>query len=133
MEKNWKKKIDATLFDLCLGIFLYGIVCQVIILFISRAPRYSISLWIGVVFGILGSIHMWWALNRGLDMAAKDAMKTVGANSIIRYLVLFIAVILLWRSGLANPLLVILGYMGMKFSAYMQPFTRKISFKLFKI
>ena len=133
MEKNWKNKIDATLFDLCLGIFLYGIVCQIALLFFPHVIYNSIGLWVGTVLGILGSIHMWWALNRGLDMASKDAMKMVGANSIIRYLFLFIVAILLWRSGLANPLLVILGYMGMKFSAYMQPFTRKISFKLFKI
>ena len=133
MEKNWKNKIDATLFDLCLGIFLYGIVCQIVILFVSRAPQYSIGLWVGVILGILGSIHMWWSLNRGLDMASKDAMKTVGANSIVRYLVLVVVMFLLWFSGLANPLFAFLGYMGMKASAYMQPITRKISFKLFKI
>lgn len=133
MKKNWKEKIDATLFDLCLGIFLYGIVCQIVILFFSRELQYSIGLWVGVLLGILGSIHMWWSLNRGLDMAAKDAMKTVGANSIIRYFVLVAAMCLLWLSGAANPLLAFLGYMGMKAAAYMQPVTRKISFKLFKI
>ena len=133
MEKNWKNKIDATLFDLCLGIFLYGVVCQVVILFVSRQPQYSIGLWIGVLLGILGSIHMWWSLNRGLDMASRDAMKTVGANSIVRYLVVVVVMFLLWFSGLANPLFAFLGYMGMKASAYMQPITRKISFKLFKI
>ena len=133
MEKNWKKKIDPTLFDLCLGIFLYGVICQIVILFISSLPQYSIGLWIGVFLGILGSIHMWWSLNRGLDMASKDAMKTVGANSIVRYFVLVAVMALLAVSGFANPLLAFLGYMGMKFSAYMQPITRKISFKLFKI
>lgn len=131
--KNWNKKIDATLFDLCFGIFLYGIVCQIVILFFSREPGYSIGLWIGVLLGILGSIHMWWSLNRGLDMASKDAMKTVGSNSIVRYFVLVAAMALLAVSGFANPLLAFLGYMGMKVSAYMQPFTRKISFKFFKI
>ena len=133
MGKNWKNKIDATLFDLCLGIFLYGIVCQVVILCVSRQPQYSIGLWIGVILGILGSIHMWWSLNRGLDMASKDAMKTVGTNSIVRYLVLVVIMALLMVSNFANPLLAFLGYMGMKVSAYMQPIIRKISFKLFKI
>ncbi|MCH5250829.1 MAG: hypothetical protein J1E98_12890 [Lachnospiraceae bacterium] len=133
MWKNWKKKIDATLFDLCLGIFLYGIVCQIIILFFSRDFYDIIGLWIGILLGILGSIHMWWSINRGLDMASRDAMKTVGANGIIRYFVLVLMIGLLWFSGLANPFLAFLGYMGMKAAAYMQPFTRKISFKLFKI
>lgn len=133
MGKNWKKKIDQTLFDLCLGIFLYGIVCQIIVLFFSRDLQYSLGLWIGVLLGILGSIHMWWSINRGIDMASKDAMKTVGANSIVRYFVLAAIIALLAVSGLANPLLAFAGYMGMKVSAYMQPFIRKISFKFFKI
>lgn len=133
MEKNWKKKIDGTLFDLCLGIFLYGIICQIAILFFSRAAEYSAGLWIGVFLGISGSVHMWWSLNRGLDMASKDAMKTVGTQSIVRYFVLVAVMAFLAASGFANPLFAFLGYMGMKVSAYMQPFTRKISFKFFKI
>lgn len=133
MEKNWKKKIDATLFDLCLGIFLFGAVCQAVFLFFFRNPEYSLGLWIGVLLGIAGSVHMWWALNRGLDMASKDATKTVGSQSIIRYFILVIAMVLLAVSGIADPLCAFLGYMGMKVSAYMQPFIRKISFKIFKI
>lgn len=133
METSRKKKIDETLFDLCLGIFLFGIVCQIVILFFSHSLEYSLGLWIGVALGILGSIHMWWSLNRGLEMASKDAMKAVGTQSIVRYMVLVIVMALLAVSGFANPLFAFLGYMGMKVSAYMQPFTRKISFKFFKI
>lgn len=133
MEKNRKIKIDATLFDLCLGIFLYGIVCQIAILFFSREPEYSIGLWIGIVLAIAGSVHMWWTIDRSLDMASKDASKTVGTQYLLRYFLLAAAMALLAVSGFANPLLAFLGYMGMKVSAYMQPFTRKISSKVFKI
>ncbi|MCM1253127.1 MAG: ATP synthase subunit I [Clostridium sp.] len=133
MEKNAKIKIDATLFDLCLGIFLYGIVCQVVLLFFSRRPEYSIGLWIGVVLALVGSIHMWWTLDRSLEMASKDATKTVGTQYIVRYFILVAAMAVLAVSGFANPLCAFLGYMGMKVSAYMQPFTRKISSKIFKV
>lgn len=133
MEKNVKIKIDATLFDLCLGIFLYGIVCQIILLFFSRRPEYSIGLWIGAVLAVVGSVHMWWTLDRSLEMASKDATKAVGTQYLVRYLIIVIAMALLAISGFANPLFAFLGYMGMKVSAYMQPFTRKISFKVFKI
>ena len=64
MEKDRKIKIDATLFDLCLGIFLYGVVCQIVVLFFSRKPEYSIGLWIGVFLAIAGSVHMWWTIDR---------------------------------------------------------------------
>ena len=133
MEGNRKIKIDATLFDLCLGIFLYGIVCQIVILFFSHTPGYSIGLWIGIVLAIAGSVHMWWALDRSLDMASKDATKTVGAQYLIRYFILVAVMALLAVSGFANPLFAFLGYMGMKVSAYMQPFTRRISSKVFKM
>lgn len=133
MEKRRKIKIDATLFDLCLGIFLYGIICQIIVLFFSRKPEYSIGLWIGDILAIAGSVHMWWTINRSLDMASKDASKTVGTQYLLRYFLLVVVMALLAVSGFANPLLAFLGYMGMKVSAYMQPFTRKISSRFFKI
>ena len=126
-----KKKIDTTLFDLCLGIFLFGILCQAILLVFSRRPDYSIGLWIGVVLGIMGAIHMWWSLNRGLDRSEKDAVKTIGGQSIVRYFVLMVVVVLLAYSGFADPIFAFLGCMGMKVSAYMQPFIHRISSKVF--
>ncbi|MBQ6806446.1 MAG: hypothetical protein IJO97_03335 [Lachnospiraceae bacterium] len=128
-----RKKINPTLFDLCLGIFIWGILCQIVILIFSRIPAYSIGLWIGILLGIAGAIHMWWTLDRSLDMISKGATKTVGTQSIIRYVVLVVAMALLAVSGFANPLFAFLGYMGMKAAAYMQPFTRKISSKIFKV
>lgn len=133
MEKSRKKKIDTTLFDLCLGIFLYGIVCQAVLLIFSRRPDYSIGLWIGVALGITGAIHMWWSLDRGLDMAEKDAVKTIGGQSLVRSFVLIVVVVLLAYSGFADPIFVFLGYMGMKVSAYLQPFIHRISSKVFGI
>lgn len=97
----------------------------------SRKPDYSIGLWIGVALGITGAIHMWWSLNRGLDMAEKDAVKTIGVQSIVRYFVLMAVMALLAFSGFADPIFAFLGYMGMKVSAYMQPFIHRISSKVF--
>ncbi len=128
-----RKKINPTLFDLCLGIFIWGILCQIVILLVRNVPEYSIGLWIGVMLGIAGSVHMWWTLDRSLDMVSKGASRTVGAQSLIRYAVLVVVMALLAVSGFANPLFAFLGYMGMKAAAYMQPFTRKISSTIFKV
>lgn len=128
-----KKKIDPTLFDLCLGIFLYGLIFQVVLLFFSRKVSYSLGLWIGVVLAIAGSIHMWWSLNRGMDQAAKQAAKTIGTNNLIRYLVLVVVMFILIYTDFANPIFMFCGYMGMKISAYLNPWLRKISAKVFKI
>lgn len=128
-----KKRIDPTLFDLCLGIFLYGVVFQLILLFFSRRAAYSFGLWIGVVLAIAGAIHMWWSLDRGMDQVSKQAAKTIGTNNLIRYFVLVVVMFLLIYTDFANPIFMFCGYMGMKVSAYLNPWLRKISAKVFKI
>ena len=133
MKEAMKKKIDATLLDLCLGIVLYGIVCQIIILIFSPKPEYSIGLWVGIVLAVAGSFHMWWVIDRSLDMASQDATKSVATQSIVRYLFLVVVMFILASGGFANPLFAFLGYMGMKAGAYMQPFVHKISSRIFKL
>ncbi len=128
-----RKKIDSTLFELCLGIFLYGIVFQVILLFFSREMSYSLGLWIGVILAAAGAVHMWWSIDKGMDQAAKQAAKTVGTNNLIRYLVLVIVMFVLIYTDFANPIFMFCGYMGMKISAYMNPWLHKISGRIFKI
>lgn len=128
-----KKKIDPTLFDLCLGIFLYGVVFEIVLLFFSRRVSYSIGLWIGVILAIAGSVHMWWSLNRGMEMASKDAGKTVGVNNLARYFVLVAVILVLIYTDFANPIFAFCGYMGMKISAYLNPMIRKVREKVFKI
>lgn len=128
-----KKRIDPTLFDLCLGIVLYGIVFQLILLLFSREISYSVGLWIGIALAVAGSIHMWWSLNRGLDQAAKGAARAVGAGSLIRYFVLVFIMAVLIYTEFANPIFAFCGYMGMKISAYMNPWMRKISSRVFRI
>lgn len=130
---SMKKKIDPTLFDLCLGIFLYGIVFQIVLLFFSREVSYSLGLWIGVVLAVAGSVHMWWSLDRGMDQASKQAAKTIGTNNLIRYFVLVVVMFVLIYTDFANPIFMFCGYMGMKISAYLNPWLRKISEKVFKI
>ncbi|MDE6846328.1 MAG: ATP synthase subunit I [Lachnospiraceae bacterium] len=130
---SMKKKIDPTLFDLCLGIFLYGIVFQIVLLLFSREVSYSLGLWIGVVLAAAGSVHMWWSLDRGMDQASKQAAKTIGTNNLIRYFVLVVVMFVLIYTDFANPIFMFCGYMGMKISAYLNPWLRKISEKVFKI
>ena len=128
-----KKKIDPTLFELCLGIVLYGIAFQLVLLLFSREFSYSVGLWIGIVLAVAGAIHMWWSLNRALDQAAKGAVKTVGANSLIRYFVLVVIMGVLVYTEFANPIFAFCGYMGMKVSAYMNPWMKKLNAWVFKI
>ena len=128
-----KKRIDPTLFDLCLGIILYGIVFQLVLLVFSRKMVYSLGLWIGIVLAAVGAVHMWWSLDKGMGQAASQAAKTISTNNLIRYLVLVVVTFVLIYTDFANPIFMFCGYMGMKVSAYLNPWLCKIRSKVLKI
>ena len=121
-----KRKIDPTLLELWLGILAYGVVFEIVLLFFSRDPAYSIGLWIGVFLAVAGAFHMWWSLDRGLDLPEKDAVKSMGAQNIIRYVVLVLVLGGLMFVDFANPIFAFCGYMGMKVSAYLNPLIHRI-------
>lgn len=133
-EENGNKvfgRIDRTLWELSVGILLWGIVCQATVVWlVSDKAGYSSGLWLGVLMALLAGIHMWWALDRSLDFAQDAAAKKLMIHSIVRYVVIVIAMALLMISGSANPLSAFLGLMGLKVSAYIQPFTHKLSSKI---
>lgn len=133
MRMSMKKKIDPTLFDLCLGILLYGVIFQAVLLCFSRRTDYSLGLWIGVFLAVAGAVHMWWSIDRGMEQAARQAAKTVGANNLIRYLVLVVVMFVLIYTDFANPIFMFCGYMGMKISAYLNPWMCKIRSRIIKI
>ena len=76
---------------------------------------------------------MWWSLDRGMGQAVKQATKTISTNNLIRYLVLVVITFVLIYTDFANPILMFCGYMGMKVSAYLNPWLCKIRSKVLKI
>ena len=121
-----KRKIDPTLLELWLGILAYGVIFEIVLLFFSRNPAYSIGLWIGVFLDLAGAFHMWWALDRGLDLPEKEAVKSMGAQNIIRYAVLVVVMGALMFVDFANPIFTFCGYMGMKVAAYLNPLIHRL-------
>jgi uncharacterized membrane protein len=124
------KKIDSTLFELCLGIVLYGVIFEIVLLFFNRELPYSLGLWIGVVLAVIASVHMWWSIDRSMEKAKKEAARTVSVNSLIRYFVLVIVIAVLAYTDFANPILAFFGYMGLKISAYLNPLVHKLRMKV---
>lgn len=121
-----KKKIDPTLWELCLGIAAYGVIFEIVLLCISREISYSLGLLTGVALALAGAVHMWWSLNRGLDLPEKAAVKSISIQNITRYFVLAAVLAMLAVTGFANPVFAFAGYMGMKVSAYCNPFIHRL-------
>lgn len=124
-------RINRTLFELETGILIYGVVCQLVILLIRNRPGYSLGLWIGIVTAMLGAFHMWWSLDRALDLPEKAAVRSTSTHNIIRYLVFVLVVGAAAVTQIANPLFIFLGIMSIKVSAYMHFLTQKISVKIY--
>lgn len=128
-----KTKIDKTVFELAIGIVCWGMICQMaFVWFVQDKNGYSAGLWIGVFLALAAAVHMWWGLNKALDFPQASAVKAMTKYNIIRYFLIVLVMAFLMVSGFANPLSAFLALMGLKVSAYLQPFTHKIISKFLK-
>lgn len=120
-------KIDRTLLELSIGIVLWGLICQLtVVWFVQDKAGYSLGLWIGVLLGVAAAAHMWWSLDHSLEYVQDAAVKMMTKHNILRYVAIVIVMGIIMVSGFANPLSAFLGLMGLKVAAYIQPFTHKI-------
>lgn len=125
--------VNKTLWELILGILLYGCICQIIgLFFVENKFSYSTGLWVGLLTAVAAAIHMWWSLDRALDLDEGTAGKKLQAQSIVRYAIIVMVMAITMISGVMNPLAAFLGIMGLKVAAYLQPFTHKLIIRFFK-
>lgn len=128
---NYLKKADRTLLEMHTGMLLFGIVCQVAGAFFAEDQlRYASSLWFGILFAVTGSIHMARTLDRALTDSA-SASKIITRGYVFRYLMVVVILAVISVTDVMNTLIVFLGYMSMKITAYLQPFTHKFYNMLF--
>lgn len=120
-------RINRTLFELETGILLFGAVCQVFAVFLEDRRGYSLGLWLGVLTAGAAAFHMWYTLDKGLDLGEKGAVSYLGRQNTLRYALIVLVLMAVAVTGAGNPLAAFLGVMGLKAAAYMQPFTKKIS------
>lgn len=108
-----------------LGQLFYGVVCQIAGMFFAEQKGwYTASLWLGVALSLLAVIHMARVLDRALPLG-EAAAKIISRGYLLRYAALLCAMTLGLFVDFINPLVVFLGYMSLKVTAYMQPFTHK--------
>ena len=128
--KDSIKNISETLKELLTGIAFYGIIVEILGLCFSKQKGYfSIGLWIGILLAIAAAIHMWWGLDKGMELG-NGATKYLLSQNMIRYGVIVIAFGVLCLLDIGNPLAAFAGIMGLKAGAYLQPFTHKIITKI---
>ncbi|MGN0402968.1 MAG: ATP synthase subunit I [Acetatifactor sp.] len=125
------KKADRTLLEMHTGMLMYGIVCQIVgCFFVENQGRYAASLWFGILFAAIGCIHMARTLDRALDYG-EGAAKMIGAGYALRYLVILVVFGIIAYTDVMNTIIVFLGYMSMKATAYLNPLTHKLYNRIF--
>lgn len=113
------------------GMLAYGMVCQAVGIFFARDQmRYASSLWFGVMFAVTASVHMARTLDRALADSA-SASKIITRGYVFRYLAIIVILAVISVTDVMDTLIVFLGYMSLKITAYLQPFTHKLYNKLF--
>lgn len=122
------KRINPVLPELLSGIVLYGIVLQFTgIWFVSDKLQYSFGLWIGILLAMGMAVNMAVVILDSVDMmAVRGTAVRTGFWSVLRYVVVVGVFAAAWYFELANPLIMFLGLMGLKVSAYLQPMFHKI-------
>lgn len=122
-----EKKSD-TLWELLCGIAVYGVIGELVILcFASQKLHVSIGWWLGIVIAAFCAYHMWWGLDRALDIGEKGAMKHVMIYNIVRYVVIIFIMALVIKTEIGNPLAALFGIFALKAGAYMQPLVHKFN------
>jgi hypothetical protein len=130
LEKLRKK--NRTVLEMELGIIALGILFQLGSVFFpgSRLER-AVSLLLGSVLAGVAVLHMYHTLDRALDLDAGDAQKAIYKGYVLRYVFFALVLVLSALTGWLNPLLIFLGYMTLKFTAYLQPLTHKLCNRIF--
>lgn len=126
------RKVNRTLLEMYLGILFFGIICQLIgAVLVEDSFFYASSLWFGILLCAVSIFHMYRTLDRALDYDEKTATKLIFRGYIIRYVLLVGFLMIIIITKVMNPLIVFLGYMSLKVTALMQPFTHKLCNKIF--
>ncbi|MCI9083070.1 MAG: hypothetical protein HFI70_12435 [Lachnospiraceae bacterium] len=128
------RRINPALPELLTGILLYGLVLQLTgVWFVDDKLQYSMGLWIGIALAMGMAVNMAVVILDAVDaMASKGTAVRTGLWSVLRYVVAVGAFIGVWYFKAGNLLVMFLGLMGLKVSAYLQPFLHKIILQIQK-
>ena len=113
------RRLNDALPGLVATIIGYGLVIQFAgVWFVEDKAAYSIGLWYGIAIAVGLAIHiasvLWDAVSMG---ESKDANRRIIAKCLLRYFVVAV--------------LLILGVLGLKIGAYLQPLFEKAAGRLF--
>lgn len=129
---NMLKRLNDALPGLVLGILVYGVLVELIgVWFVSDKLRFSTGLAIGIALACGMAINIAVVLRDAVDIYGEpQARAKIIAKSILRYVVVVIVFFVMMKCNIGNLFSAFIGVLGLKVSAYSQPFAHKLITKL---
>lgn len=126
------RRLNDALPGLVLGIILYGIAVEFIgVWFVEDKLRYTTGLLIGILLACGMAVNIAVVLQDSVDTyGASYAQAKIIAKSVLRYVVVVIVFFVMMKWNLGNLFTAFIGVLGLKVSAYLQPFIHKSIAKL---
>ena len=122
------RQINSSLPLLLLGIVIWGCLVQLVgIWFVEEKLRYSTGTWIGVSLAVFMAINLALVIESAVDRGS--SVGVLRFKSILRYLVVIAVFFVMIYFNLGNWISAFIAVMGLKVSAYAQPFIIKIIHK----
>lgn len=122
------RQINSSLPLLLLGIVVWGCLVQLVgIWFVNDKLRYSTGTWIGVGLAIFMAINLALVIESAVDRGS--SVGVLRFKSILRYVIVIAVFFVMIYFNLGNWISAFIAVMGLKVSAYAQPFIIKIIHK----
>jgi len=128
------RRINDALPGLVLGIVIYGIVIELVgVWFVEDKVGYSTGLLIGIAVAIGLAINIAQVIRDAVEIYGVDgARNRLIVKSVLRYFVVVVVFFVMMKFNLGNLATAFIGVLGLKVSAYLQPFAHKVILKLNK-
>lgn len=123
---------DETLKELLCGMLFYGALAQIICTIVDRDRLVytTLGLWIGIGAAAFMGIHMKRNIEDALDYDERGAVKHMRKGYIFRYVLVALLFGATIYFEVGNPITLLVGVMGLKIGAYIQPITHRVLCKL---
>ena len=125
------RRINDALPGLVAGIILYGIIIQITgVWFVEDRVSYSIGLWYGITIAIGMAINLAKVIFDSVTIYGEEnANRRIIMKSVMRYAVVVILFFILGYFKFGSLYTALIGILGLKVSAYVQPLFQKIAGK----
>lgn len=125
------KRINDALPGLVLGIVIYGIIAELVgVWFAEDKLRYSTGLLIGIVIAVGLAINIAVVIRDAVEIYGDGAQNRLIIKSVLRYVVVVVIFFVMMKFNLGNLFSAFIGVLGLKVSAYLQPFAHRVILKI---